>query len=131
MQRKILGCINVIMEALFGTKAFNLYICYHKYKRMLYRISEWIDAHAGTCIYKGYLGIQCPGCGMQRSFSALLRGEIKESFMLFPALIPLMFTLILLVWHLRFPLKYGAKILLSLYIANAIIIAIHYIIQLI
>lgn len=98
---------------------------------MLQKISAWIDAHAGTCIYKGYLGIPCPGCGMQRSFSALLRGEIKESFLLFPALIPLMITLFFLAWHILFPVRHGAKILVTLYVANAIIITIHYVIQLI
>ena len=98
---------------------------------MLHKFSEWIDAHAGTCLYKGYLGIQCPGCGMQRSFSALLRGEVKESLILFPALIPLIITLFFLILHIRFSFKYGAKILLFLYITNTFIIAIHYIIQII
>jgi hypothetical protein len=47
------------------------------------------------CPYKYYIGIECLGCGIQRSFWSLLDLEIYKSFMYFPGLIPLIIFLIL------------------------------------
>jgi len=47
------------------------------------------------CSWKETFGIECPGCGAQRSFVELIHGNISESIHLFPALIPLLATIIL------------------------------------
>ena len=78
------------------------------------------------CFYKSVFGVECPGCGMQRAIIALLRGEFVESFKLYPALIPTIVMLIFLVAHLYHHLKNGAKILMSLFIFNVVIIIISY-----
>lgn len=44
------------------------------------------------CGYKQYLGFDCPFCGGQRSALLLLQGRFRESFLLFPALLPLAVT---------------------------------------
>lgn len=44
------------------------------------------------CGYKRYLGFDCPFCGSQRSVLLLLQGRFRESFLLFPALLPLALT---------------------------------------
>ena len=72
---------------------------------------SWLESHQGTCFYKRFLGIECPGCGMQRAFIELLKGNILESIILYPALFPLLFTLIYLVFHLIFNFKHGALVL--------------------
>ncbi len=77
------------------------------------------------------LGVECPGCGMQRAFIALVRGDFLESVRLYPALIPTMVMLVFLLVHIQFSLKNGAKILLYLFIFNAVIIVISYIYKLI
>ncbi len=51
---------------------------------------EWLESHMLPCFYKKYFGVDCPGCGMQRSLVALLKGDLLESLHLFPALLPLM-----------------------------------------
>ena len=88
---------------------------------------NWIENHQLPCFYKKFLGIECPGCGMQRSFVALLKGEFVESFYLFPALIPIMAMIITLVLHLYFKFSLGAQVLKGLFILNVFIVALNYI----
>ena len=47
------------------------------------------------CPYKYYLGIECLGCGIQRSFWSLVDLNIIDSIKYFPGLIPLLIFLIL------------------------------------
>lgn len=42
------------------------------------------------CPFKKITGIDCPGCGFQRSVIELLNGHFAESFRLYPATIPLL-----------------------------------------
>lgn len=84
-----------------------------------------------SCIYKENLGIECLGCGFQRSLIALLKGNIWESILLYPGLIPMILLFILLILHLVFHFKNGATWLKYLFFADAAIILINYIIHII
>ncbi|MDM9630747.1 DUF2752 domain-containing protein [Robiginitalea aurantiaca] len=42
------------------------------------------------CLSKQVLGIDCPGCGLQRSVAFLLKGEFAASFLMYPALLPML-----------------------------------------
>lgn len=90
---------------------------------------EWLESHMLTCYYKKHFGMECMGCGIQRSFIALLKGNIYESFLLYPALIPLILMFGFLFCHLIFQFKYGAFILKYMFIFNAIIILVNYILK--
>lgn len=72
---------------------------------------HWLESHQAPCYYKKILGIECLGCGMQTAFILLLKGEFLESFLTYPALIPVMFMVTFLVLHLVFKFKNGARIL--------------------
>lgn len=72
---------------------------------------QWLESHQAPCYYKKILGIECLGCGMQTAFILLLKGEFLESFLTYPALIPVMFMVAFLVLHLIFRFKNGARIL--------------------
>lgn len=61
----------------------------------------------------------------------MLRGDLIESILLFPALLPLMAMFVFLGLHLVFKLKHGAFILKMFYIANISIILLSYIYKLI
>ena len=87
---------------------------------------DWLEKRQLPCFYKSAFGVECPGCGMQRALIALLRGEFVESFRFYPALIPTMVMLVFLMVHLFYHLKNGAKILVSLFVFNAVIIIISY-----
>lgn len=92
---------------------------------------KWLESHMGSCIYRKYFGIECPGCGMQSSFIELLKGNIIECIKLYPALLPMIFTLIFLVLHLIFKYKNGALILKISFIFTALLMIIVYIVKLI
>lgn len=79
---------------------------------------EFLEEHMFQCPSKTFLGMHCPGCGMQRSFILLLKGEIAESFWMYPALIPTILMVGFLVLHIIRKYKYGHVVLLYLFILN-------------
>ena len=88
---------------------------------------HFLETHMGSCFYMKYFGIPCPGCGMQRSFVELLKGNWLESLQLYPALIPTFIMILYLILHLVFKFRNGGDILKYLFILNAVIIVFHYI----
>ena len=51
---------------------------------------HWLQNHLIPCPFKYLTGIDCPGCGFQRSVVALLQGDIHKSLILYPPAIPLL-----------------------------------------
>ncbi|MDP9047591.1 MAG: DUF2752 domain-containing protein [Bacteroidota bacterium] len=51
---------------------------------------SWLQDHLLPCPFKYLTGIDCPGCGFQRSVIALIQGNLYKSLQLYPAAIPLM-----------------------------------------
>lgn len=98
---------------------------------MLSEIANWLEQNMGSCMYHKMFGIQCPGCGMQRAFIELLRGNFIESFKLYPPLLPIMFMMLLLLIHIVFKLKRGADYLKYSFIFTTLIIVANYIIKVI
>lgn len=52
--------------------------------------TNWLQNHLLPCPFKYLTGIDCPGCGFQRSVIALAQGNLYKSFQLYPAAIPLL-----------------------------------------
>lgn len=50
----------------------------------------WLQNHLIPCPFKYLTGIDCPGCGFQRSIIALLQGDFHKSVGLYPPAIPLL-----------------------------------------
>jgi hypothetical protein len=94
---------------------------------MLLSFINWLERNQLPCFYKKYLGVECPGCGMQRSFIELLKGDLVGSLRIYPALLPTFFLLIFLALHLIFKFQNGAFILKISFIFTASIIVFHYI----
>ncbi|MCY7291977.1 MAG: DUF2752 domain-containing protein [Ferruginibacter sp.] len=53
-------------------------------KSTFLNIISWLEQRELPCLFKKYFHVDCPGCGFQRSIVALLRGNVSESFLLFP-----------------------------------------------
>lgn len=53
---------------------------------------SWLENHMLPCAYKSLFGIDCPICGAQRSLVFLLKGNLKDSFLMYPPLIPVLLT---------------------------------------
>jgi hypothetical protein len=58
-----------------------------KFPFLLWLLSE---KYMMPCISKQVFGIDCPGCGLQRSVALLLKGDFLASFQMYPALVPMM-----------------------------------------
>jgi len=97
---------------------------------MFERLINWLESHQIPCFYKKYFGIECPGCGMQRAFIELLKGNIIESIKIYPALIPIIIMLFLLILHLIFKFKKGALYIKFFFIFSSILIVLNYLYKL-
>jgi hypothetical protein len=51
---------------------------------------SWLQNHLLPCPFKYITGVDCPGCGFQRSVIALIQGNLHQSLLLYPAAIPLL-----------------------------------------
>jgi uncharacterized protein DUF2752 len=88
---------------------------------------NWLENNMLFCPYKKYFGIDCFGCGMQRSFIELLKGNIIESFYFYPALIPMLFLFLFLIAHIIFKFRNGATWLKYNFLFVVILVVINFI----
>ncbi|PWS30801.1 DUF2752 domain-containing protein [Pedobacter paludis] len=88
---------------------------------------DWVSHHLLSCPFKSYFGIDCPGCGLQRSILSLLKGDFIDSFKFYPATIPLIFIVLFTIIHLKVDFKFGASLIKIVFIGIASIILINYI----
>lgn len=94
-------------------------------------LSHFLKEHFVSCSFKNNFHIQCPGCGFQRSFIALIEGDLLDSLKLYPALIPMLALWLTLILHLIFKFRNGAFIIKYLFLFCAFIIFISYLIKII
>lgn len=59
--------------------------------------SSWLQTFLLPCPFKAVTGIDCPGCGFQRSLNTLFQGNWTESYELYPPTIPLLVVLLFAV----------------------------------
>ncbi|WP_378184322.1 DUF2752 domain-containing protein [Aquimarina sp. SS2-1] len=81
------------------------------------------------CPTKNLIGIDCLGCGLQRSFILLMKGNVIDAIKMYPALIPMLVMFGYLISHIFFKFKNGATILKYFYFLNIILIVANYIIK--
>lgn len=86
--------------------------------------------HLLPCPYKAITGIDCPGCGMQRAFIELLKGNLRASLHDYPALLPVLFTLLLTFAHLYFKFRKGASWVTGSFIITVGIVMTSYMLKL-
>lgn len=91
-------------------------------------IISFLEENMLSCQWK-QLGMDCMGCGMQRSIIYILKGEFVDAFFMYPAIYTLIGMFVYLGFHLKFSFKNGHRILLYLFIINIIIILTNYIIK--
>jgi hypothetical protein len=94
-------------------------------------IVNWLEKHQKPCFYKKYLGVDCPGCGMQRALIALLKGNFWGSLQIYPALIPILLLILILILHLIFKFKRGTLYIKILFVISVVLIVFNYIYNLI
>ncbi|HAO14468.1 MAG TPA: hypothetical protein DDE71_02705 [Tenacibaculum sp.] len=81
------------------------------------------------CLNKKLFGIDCPGCGLQRSLILLLEGNFLDAFIMFPAIYTTILVIVFSIIHFFLKKKISLNILLILGIINVSIIILAYIIK--
>ncbi|MGB5238669.1 MAG: DUF2752 domain-containing protein [Flavobacteriaceae bacterium] len=74
------------------------------------------------CLNKQVLGVDCPGCGLQRSVLLLFDGDFSGAFYMFPALYPMMLLLLFLLADQFIKIKYANSISIILMISTVTLI---------
>jgi glucan phosphoethanolaminetransferase (alkaline phosphatase superfamily) len=81
------------------------------------------------CLNKKLFGVDCPGCGIQRSIVHVAKGEFTDAFYMYPAIYTLLIFAIFLLLNWKFKFKNARKIIIILASINLLIILISYIIK--
>lgn len=78
------------------------------------------------CMNKWMFGIDCPGCGMQRSIAFLLKGQFADAFFIFPAIYTSILFAAFIVLHLIDRSRNYTKTIIGLAVLNAAIMIFAY-----
>lgn len=90
-------------------------------------MKEELDDLMLPCMNKQILGIECPGCGTQRSASLLLQGNFEDAFIMFPAIYTTIFLFILLALHFIDRRRSYQNLIIVVAVINAVIMIFSYI----
>ncbi|MFV9482200.1 DUF2752 domain-containing protein [Christiangramia sp. ASW11-125] len=82
-----------------------------------------IEEYMLPCLNKSVFGIDCTGCGAQRSVALLLQGNFEAAFYMYPAIYSIILLLLIVVFNLFFKFRYDYTIKIGLVILNGVIIA--------
>jgi len=83
------------------------------------------------CLNKKLFGIECLGCGMQRSILLIFQGEFVAAFKMYPAIYTIIILVLFIIFSLFKKFKYSYKIKMGLIFLNIIIIIASYFIKII
>ena len=78
------------------------------------------------CMFKKMFGIDCIGCGIQRSFNLILHGEFVKAFTMFPAIYTTLLFFFAVAFYAIDPKHRSHKVVISLAISNAVIMIASY-----
>jgi len=81
------------------------------------------------CLNKSLFGIDCPGCGIQRAFIFLIKGEFVAAFNMYPAIYTLLLFGVFLLIKSKVKFKNSKKIIISFATINVLVIIISYCIK--
>ncbi len=88
-----------------------------------------LDDYMLPCLNKKLFGVECMGCGLQRSMALVLKGEFAEAFHMYPAIYSLIILFLFIGINIFFKFKHSNKIIGGLAILTVATIIISYIIK--
>lgn len=89
-----------------------------------------LDGYLLPCLNKKLFGIECLGCGLQRSLVLVFQGEFSAAFNMYPAIYTLLLLGVLITVNALKILKISNKTIVSLTIINFLIIITSYCLKL-
>ncbi|WP_372936945.1 DUF2752 domain-containing protein [Seonamhaeicola sp.] len=81
------------------------------------------------CLNKQLFGVECLGCGIQRSIALIFKGEFVEAFYMYPAIYNIFILLIFLIFNLFIKFKHDYKIKMGLIFLTVLIVVVSYLIK--
>lgn len=81
------------------------------------------------CLNKKMFGLECPGCGMQRSVQLFVQGEFAAAFTMYPAIYPMMVLLLFLISTLFVKFRFAEQLKLMLILTTAGFIVVSYLLK--
>ena len=81
------------------------------------------------CFNKKFLGVECPGCGMQRSVALLFQGDFIAAFKMYPAIYTILLLLGFLLLDNFYKIKYANRISIILMLTSVILILTNFILK--
>jgi hypothetical protein len=90
-----------------------------------------VENHLLTCSFKENFGVECLGCGTQRSFLALMRGDLIQSFLHNPGVIFILLTFITsFVVYKYFP-KFSFRVIVTSFSITVFAMTISYVFKIV
>ena len=88
-----------------------------------------IEDYLLPCMSKQLLGMDCPGCGLQRAVVFLVQGEFLAAFKMYPAIYSILLLFGFLSLDFFFKIKYANKIIIFLMISSVVLILTNFILK--
>ncbi len=85
-----------------------------------------MEEYMVPCMNKKLFGIECFGCGTQRSFWMLLQGDFVGAFKMFPAIYTTILLFAFIGLHFIDKSRNYKNMIIGLAIANAVIMVVSY-----
>ncbi len=78
------------------------------------------------CLNKQLFGLECYGCGGQRSILLLLKGDFHAAFIMFPAIYPILILLGFVLFNLFYKFQYDYYIKIGLILLTGFVLITSY-----
>ncbi|APY11994.1 hypothetical protein BWZ22_12470 [Seonamhaeicola sp. S2-3] len=88
-----------------------------------------MEGYMLPCLNKQLFGVECLGCGIQRSIALIFKGEFVEAFYMYPAIYNIFILLIFLIFNLFIKFKHDYKIKMGLIFLTVLIVVVSYLIK--
>lgn len=88
-----------------------------------------LEKYMLPCLNKTLFGLDCLGCGIQRSLVHLINGEFVEAFKIYPAIYTLLLFALFALLNLKLKFKNSRKIMITFATINVLIVVVSYFIK--
>jgi hypothetical protein len=78
------------------------------------------------CLNKQLLGVECLGCGFQRAFLFLIKGDFIAAFKMYPAIYSILLLGIFIIFNFYYKFKFDYQLKMGLIFLNVLIVIISY-----
>lgn len=93
-------------------------------------MQDSLEVYYLSCSIREAIGVECPGCGTQRSLMALFRGDLLNCIAFNPSVLLFLLTFLFMLLHLKFNFRNGATILVGMFCVTVLTLILNFVIKL-